>query len=999
MGYSKQEIDRVRKAADIRDFIPGIETIGRKSYARCPECGSEHKQGMLVTHNRTMDLAKCFKCGHTIKGAVDAVMQYRSVSFPEALRQVADQYGIEIKTDEQIKSERNTEAKKKIKGSFCMQQLKASGLTVEDVTAKVVAPDGSVSWIPTFRKGSMSMRTGAIDTTADEMIISYYDLNGMQMKCQSPASKSTLVPYNRVRWSNPDLHTDPNGRPTKYQTLRGSGIRFYFTQKIRNAYADGSQIETLFIQEGEKKAEKACKHGIMSIGIQGIYNIGSKESGLIQDLQYLVKKCSVKNVVLLFDSDWDSLHSSVTSGDDIDQRPNQFAKAAVKFKKYIETLHNVGVSVDVWFGHVNKNEAGEKGIDDLLCGTLKGSEDTLAEEIRTVMATHDGHGTHIDLHKISVLTDFQIMDFWKLRDRDAFFSLHASELESLTWFKFGKIKYQKSESGEFKKASVQGADKEFWSSYINDKDKRIIEFDHLNAFSFLEANGFYRIHSDELGDRNFDFIKIDSGIVKYVGPHIIRDFAYRYALQNCKNREILNYLAANIGSLLNNERLERLEMMEDNFEMYEPDIQNKFYTNGQIRITPHSIEFGPMMGLAWKTRVIPRPFKRIPIIDRIIKNDDGSFEISVTTEGSQCDFLHYIMNTSNFWKGQEMDEQQTRDYSIHIVNKITALGYLATDYKYASEKKAVIAMDGKMSEVGTSNGRSGKSLLGDALSRVLDQSVIDGKTLKNDDDYMYSNVTLRTRNIFFDDVRVNFDFGRLFQAICGPLAVNPKQMARFIIPFDKAPKFYITTNHAINETSDSAKDRIAYITYSDWYNRSYNPEQEFGHSFFEGWDELQWNLFDNLMAECVMYYLMSRNLGWVRPGAGIVPPPLDNIEARQLRQKMGETFMQWADTAFDPSSDFLNQRINRKVMYDRFCSDYPGQRQFVSSANFREKLLLYCQFKGLQFNPHKRNEKGQTFKQWLAAQSGSFFKGERDNSGGNDYFTVCDMEYAKLSSL
>lgn len=999
MGYSKSDIEKVRKIANIKDFIPGIETIGRRTYARCPQCGREHKEGMLVTHNAKLDIAKCFHCGHTVKGAIDAVMQYTQASFPEAVKKVADQYGIVLVSEEESENRNRKEIKQKTKGSFCSRQLEASGLTIDDVMARITNTDGSTSIVPTFRRGTMSLRTGAIDPNADEMLIYYYDLHGMQMKCQSPASKSTLVPYVRIRWSNPDLHTSPDGRPVKYQSLKGSEVRFYFSQKIRDAYQTGRQIDTLFIQEGEKKAEKACKHGIMSIGIQGIYNIGSKESGLIQDLQYIIKKCSVKNVVLLFDSDWDNLHASISSGDNIDQRPNQFAKAAIKFRKYIETLHNVEMSVDVWFGHINHNEAGEKGIDDILCGTLKGKESDLLEDIRHAMAAHDGKGTFLDIHKISVATDFQIMDFWKLRDRDAFFAYHAAEIEKLNYFKFGKINYRKNDAGEFIKATTQGADKEFWYSYTNDKDKKVIEFDHLNAFSFLEANGFYRIHSEELGDKEFDFVKIESGIVRSVGTHMIRDFAYRYALQNCKDREILNFMADKLGSLLGNDRLERLEMIEDNFEHYEPDVQNRFYANGQLRITAHGIEFGPMMGMAWKQRVIQRKFKRVPVISSIEKSPQGGFLIEYTPEGKECDFLRYLMNTSNFWKNKEVSTQEDIELSQHFVNKVTAIGYLSTDYKFVSEKKAVIAVDGKMSEVGTSNGRSGKSLIGDAISRVMDQEVIDGKKLKNDDEFMYSTVTLRTRNIFIDDVRVNFDFTRLFQAICGPLAVNPKQMVRFTIPFEKAPKFYITTNHAINDASNSSKARIAYISFSDWYNVSYSPVQEFGHEFFEGWDDEQWNLFDNLMAECIMYYLKSRNEEWVGPGAGIVPPPMEDIQARQLRQRMGETFYQWAETAFDKSGEFLNHRTNRKVMYDKFCSDYPGQRQFVSSANFREKLLAYCQFKGLHFNPHRRNDAGESFSQWLSRYGDRPFKGDRDNSGGTDYFSVCDTQYAKNSSI
>lgn len=998
MGYSEYDIQRVRKAADIRDFIPGIEYIARRAYARCPQCGAEHKEGMIVTHNAKLDLAKCFRCGFSVNGAINAVMLYRNASFPEAVKAVAEQYGIDILTEHEQRLKEMSQAKKRTRDSFCHEQLTASGLTIEDVTARVTAPDGTVTYTPTFKRGSMSLRTGTIDPNADEMLIYYYDLYGMQMRTPSPSRKSVLMPYVRLRRSNPEAYTAADGRPAKYLTLPGSEARFYIPQKIRDAFAAGQHIDTLFIQEGEKKAEKACKHGMMSIAIQGIYNIGSKEAGLIQDLQYLVKKCTVKNVVLIFDSDWDHLHSSLSSGDDIDQRPNQFAKAAIKFKTYVQTLHNSQLFVDIWFGHVNANVHGEKGIDDLLTGSLKGSEQTLIGDIAYAMNAHDGKASHITIHKISPLTDHQIFNYWLLRSPEEFFARHADELKPLQYFRFGRVNYRRGPDGIIVKASAQGSDKDYWQAYTNDKGKKIIEFDHLAAFSFLEGNGFYRIYSEEIGEKQYEFVKIENSVVRAIGTHTIRDFAYAYALQNCKDRDILNYLASSLGSLLGNDRLERLKMLEDNFELYEPDSQNRFYANGQLRITAHAVTFGPMMGMAWRTSVIQRRFRRIPIFRTVERTPSGAFAIDITEAGTRCEFLQFLMHASDFWKGRPKTADEAGLYTTHIVNKLTAIGYLLTDYKYGAEKKAVVAVDGKMSEVGTSNGRSGKSLIGVAISQILQQEFIDGKSLRADDEFMFGEVTLRTRNIFIDDVKVNFDFTRLYAAITGKLKVNPKQAARFTIPFEKAPKFYITTNHAINDASDSSRARLAYMSFSDWYNVSWSPVNDFGHEFFEPWDDEQWSLFDNLMAECVSLYLRSRSEEWTDKGAGILPPPMEDIEARQLRQKMGEAFLQWAESVFDdPSGPFLNCRKNRKELYDHFSSEYPGQRQFISPASFRERVICFCRYRGLHFNPHKPTDRGDTFRRFIRESPGKTYVGGRDNSGGTVYFTVATPDYARHS--
>ncbi len=39
------------------------------------------------------------------------------------------------------------------------------------------------------------------------------------------------------------------------------------------------------------------------------------------------------------------------------------------------------------------------------------------------MKTHNGIGRYVDIHKISALTDYQIMEFWSLRNKDSFFSV------------------------------------------------------------------------------------------------------------------------------------------------------------------------------------------------------------------------------------------------------------------------------------------------------------------------------------------------------------------------------------------------------------------------------------------------------------------------------------------------------------------------------------------------------------------------------------------------
>lgn len=997
MSYSNHDIERVRKSADIRNFVPNLSGRGATQYTKCPNCGKEGKnKGLCVTHKSNIDIAKCFSCGFTLNGAIDAEKYFSNVDFPEALKRVASRCGIYLETDEEKRQRSIDNNKRKAKKSFCLAQLEASGLAVDDVTAEVQldSKDG-VAYVQTFRRGGMD-KFFNVNNSDDEMLIYYYDLWGNPVQYATRGAAGHLKPYIRVRWSNPALHLDKDGREVKYQTPKGAPTKFYIPQFIRTKFLKNTHIETLIIQEGEKKAEKACKHGIASVGIQGIYNIGNAETGLIQDLQYLVQQCTIKNVVLLMDSDWDNLHRNIQIGDHVDQRPNQFAKAVIKFKQYIQTMHNIGVSVDVYFGHINANENGDKGIDDLLVNTLKGRENVLAKEIDTVIHTHDGKGTFLDIHKISSKTEFQIKDFWSLNDRDGFFERHKAQLLELPQFRFAKINYR-IEDGKLIQASKYSSDRDFWIVGCNDKGKKTVEFDYIEALQFISANGFYRIHTSDLEVDQYKFVRIDDGVVSQSGPTEIRDFVYYYALQACKDRDVHTMLASRLGSLLGSDKLERLSKIDDSFDKFEPHIQRLFYRNGQLQITSRGIEFGDILGQVWQDKVIRRKFKRIPIIDRIEFDQSRGFVVYPTEEGANCEFFKFLQNVSNFWNipGYTPTATDEMEFNQHIVNKITSIGFLLCDYKYQTELKAIVAMDGQMGEVSQSNGRTGKSLVGVAVKMMLEQTTIDGKTLKNDDDYIYSNVTLRTRNVFIDDVRVNFDFERFFAAVTGDLAVNPKTKARFIIPNEKSPKFYITTNHAINAHNRSALERITFMAFSDWYNDNHRPIDDFGHQFFADWDEDQWCLFDNFMAECVMFYFKSLAEGWYRTGQGAVPPPMRDITMRTLKQQMGEAFVQWAEMFFDESGHNLNDRMGRKSMYDACHSQFPDSKFGITPSNFRNKIILFCQFKGYHFNPSKPNKEGITFGDWIKEHPGESFIGSADKSGGNEYFSVFSTEKAR----
>lgn len=986
--YSEDTINSVNKNADIRDIIDGADPAKPKQSIDCPFCGAKKK--FYVTHNSRSNSAHCFVCKQGFANPISAWMHYKGYGkdkYPQAIEEVAKLAKIVIYSEEQKRENTIREAGESIKASFCKMQLAASGLEVEDVMTKV--NDGKSEYLCSpFQPGTFG--TGfRVDPKGDDMVIHYYDLYGRPMTYTAKGS-STPRQYARVRYFNPDLH-QVMGKPMKYQTPMGAPSRAYITNYVRKCFQAKEHIETLYLQEGEKKAEKACKHGMPSIGIQGITNIGTVETGLLQDIQDIVKVCRVKNVVLMMDSDWDDLHRNITVGDRVDKRPNSFAAAVIKFKQFMASFRNLLLDVEAWWGHVNDNDSHDKGIDDLLHNTLKCREDELIRDARYAMNTSNGKGQYVSIVKVSTITDMKIRDFWCLNDHQAFFERHSDRLSDVASFRLGGIRY-KVEDGKMLAMSRYSSDVDIYSIEVNDKEVKKVVLNYTETFRFLADSGFYRLRNPGEGAAGYDLIRIDDGIIDRSASYEVRDFIRQYIMTNSKDSLVHEYFNSRLDVLLPDKKLEGLPLKNDDFSNIEPMVQRTYYNNGQVEITPNSITSGKPINNVWRARIVPRNFQRVPVITAIEKGDDG-FVLSISKEAEQCEFLQYLINTSNNYfpydAPRDLTDDENREWTQHIVNKLTAIGYLLAEWKPASDRKAVIVQDHQMSEVGQNHGGVGKSIIGVAIGKMVPQVPITGSMFKKDDQFLFSAVTKSTRNIFIDDVRPNFDFKTIYPIITGDMEINPKQAGRFHIKVEESPKFLITTNHTINGASEgSTRRRIIYMEFSSWYNPDHTPADDFHHMLFDDWDETQWILFDNLMAECVMYYLRSFEQCWHREGQGVVPPPMQQIELRSLRQEMSETFFQWAEEYYDPSGPHLNVREIRNDVLKEFV-EYAGVTGHgVTRSNILKRILAYCKFKGYDFNINKPNDQGKYYADWKQQNKDIPFVGTNDKSGGKEYFTV-----------
>jgi hypothetical protein len=210
-------------------------------------------------------------------------------------------------------------------------------------------------------------------------------------------------------------------------------------------------------------------------------------------------------------------------------------------------------------------------------------------------------------------------------------------------------------------------------------------------------------------------------------------------------------------------------------------------------------------------------------------NADFETGVHLTPLGETCDFLRFLKNVSR--TPQE------------LMSKLCAMGYLLCDYKTPSVAKAVVAFEKRCS------GRSGTSLFGEFVARFKTVLHFNGKhTVKS---LISLRAVEKTKIIFLDDVPAGFILEKLFNYISGDWIVRSGTGLN-IIPFERSPKIYITSNHPLLGDGDSFRRRQWQIWFIDYYEN--NPPCEEFAPFFDGWDAGQWAIAWHLAAECVDLY-------------------------------------------------------------------------------------------------------------------------------------------------
>jgi DNA primase len=977
----KEKAQEIQDQAQLLDVVQDYIKLSKKGSSHvgdCPCCNAKEKFNV----SQKKDIWKCWVCEESGVGATSFLIKTQGHTYPEAIKTLAEKYNIPIEEKQPAKTKRPGR-----KMSFRDKQLRDSGISVSNQKYQLTEGENTYQ-LDRYQSATKDAKWNIVPS-GDDMILHYLDLEGKPMMYIDDKGKQK--PLIRVRWANPNLHRDKNGKPMKYQSPAGSTSGIWIPGRIISAYKSQEIIETLYIVEGEKKADKMCQEGIMAVGIMGIHNF-AKTGEMPYHFELLIKKCGIANVVFILDSDWQDI--SIKPNESVDNRPKGFYRAVQKFRDYFKAYYLEGIEIEIFFGH-GKDKA-LKGIDDLLVRALKDKEEKLKQDLKDTMQSRDGNGIYVNIYKITDISTYKLKEYWDLHSNPAFLDRHEEELKKLREFKFGNLTWRWNEEEEkFELAQKILPQEQYWRKIYEGNNKEgdpkfKYQFNYINILEFLRNRGF-GIY--EYSDEKYRFIHTEGKIVKETSAHKIQRFVMDFT-REIEERPVLELLLRGGEQYLGPKKLQNMYLFTPAFNKSDKATMYLYFKNGYWKITSEGIEQRSLNDLPrhiWADKIIDFEPQYIGHPMAQIERKGNKFLIELSPEAEKSHIAKFYLNSSwfswkkrqtlaeteqgeKYWASRETPETETpedaQQTTKNLVSKMIAAGYVLHDYIDYGNAKAVICMDGNESEVGSSQGGTGKSVWAKQFKHLVPMVTIDGKK-KNieDDNHIYENVDERTQIILFDDVRVNFSFEFLFSHITTGLTINEKGVKRYTV---EPKKFVVTTNHALNGEGNSFDRRQYHISFSDYYNSYRTLADDFGCQLFHEWEHDQWNLFYNWIATCIQTYLkFGLEVGINK----------EDLDRRKLRQKIGENFLDWASIYYHPTEgEMLNNKLDKDYGCAKYLESYQQERKYMNPRKFKKKLQMYGIYAGLDFNPGVDSKDG------------------RIKSNGREYLVLANEFYGENSA-
>jgi hypothetical protein len=462
---------------------------------------------------------------------------------------------------------------------------------------------------------------------------------------------------------------------------------------------------------------------------------------------------------------------------------------------------------------------------------------------------------------------------------------------------------------------------DFWFTTCDKSGKEKVTIDSLKYKFFLERNGYKKHYPNDT--QKPTWVYINSNKVRITSVEIIKDFVLNYLLDK-KEFEVWNY-CAKYQNLFNENFLLMLESID--LKMLNDDRHKSYiaYKNGVLEVTKNEcklIDYIDVDFYIWENHILDRDFVVLDEFDN--------------------DYKTFIKNISN--------ESELPTESV--------IGYLISTYKNRSNNKAIILNDEVISE--NPEGGTGKGVFVQGISQIRKTSIIDGKLFDGKKSFPYQTVSLDTKILVFDDVIKNFNFEEKFSLVTEGLTLERKNKDAIKLNVHESPKLVISTNYAIRGEGNSHDRRRYELEIAQYYGKDLTPEDEFKRQLFDDWDITDFQKFDNYMVYCLQLFLSN----------GLVKQNAKNIKMRKF---IAESAMEFYEFIKDPEVVLQNERLDKKIIFDKFVEEYPDFKKWLTRKKFNLWVQKYCSFMGFEYISDTSNGM-----QWFIIKSG-VVKEEEDN--------------------
>ncbi|GIK23063.1 MAG: hypothetical protein BroJett005_24770 [Ignavibacteriota bacterium] len=446
------------------------------------------------------------------------------------------------------------------------------------------------------------------------------------------------------------------------------------------------------------------------------------------------------------------------------------------------------------------------------------------------------------------------------------------------------------------------------------RENEKLKISRIRFKKFLESEGFckYKIESNHL------FVRIENNIVEEIDGIDVKEFVMNYLermateeFEGTNRNEIIDALIKSANQLFTQQFLEFL--ITRNIE-FNKDTFGKgyfYFKNGFVEVSRCSIEFYSYKKLnkcIWRKQIIDRNY--------IHSEKRSVFE----------DFLFNVCRN------------EVKRYEALK----SGIGYLLHTYKDPSFAKAVVFIDEKLSD--GAFGRSGKGLAIKSISQVRNVVIEDGRNFNPSKNFAFQRVKADTNIVGFEDIREKFPFERLFSIITDGITIERKNKDEVHLSYEESPKVVISTNFSISGVDDSTLDRQFIIEFSDYYNKSHRPVDDFGKPFFGNWNEDEWSDFDNFMIGCLQLYLRK----------GLVAYEYVNLEKKKLIDETCQEFIEFAEA--NEGGIETGKEYEKKELYESFKKEYEDFDKLTQSK-FTRWLKVWGRVKNYEVVEGKSGSK------------------------------------------